>query len=107
MIMPHSIRRRDDGLLITWVQDGPVAHLRARDLRLGCPCAACHDEMTGAPLLDPQQVPEGILPNSLTLVGAYGIRISWSDGHDTGIYTYPTLRDMVSPDAVAPESTDA
>jgi DUF971 family protein len=25
-------------------------------------------------------------------VGAYGLRIDWSDGHDTGIYTFDRLR---------------
>ncbi|MEE8061699.1 MAG: DUF971 domain-containing protein [Gemmatimonadales bacterium] len=107
MIMPHAIRRRDDGLLITWVQDGPVTRLPARELRLACPCAACHEEMTGAPLLDPQQVSKDIVPEAVGLVGGYGIRISWSDGHDTGIYTFPALRAMVSPDASAEDSTDA
>ena len=107
MIMPHSIRRRDDGLLITWVEDGPVALLPSRDLRLRCPCAACHDEMTGAPLLDPVRIPEDILPATIVLVGSYGIRISWSDGHDTGIYTFDTLRAMVSGDAAAPDSINA
>jgi ATP-binding protein involved in chromosome partitioning len=107
MIMPHSIHRRDDGLLITWVQDGPVMHLRARDLRLACPCAACHDEMTGTPLLDPLQVSEGIQPRAVALVGTYGIRISWSDGHDTGIYTFPALGGMVSGESAVPDSANA
>jgi ATP-binding protein involved in chromosome partitioning len=107
MIMPHSIRRRDDGLRITWVQDGPAAHLPARDLRLACPCAACRDEMTGTPLLDPLRVSEDIQPSAVALVGTYGVRISWSDGHDTGIYTFDTLREMVSADAAVTDSTSA
>jgi DUF971 family protein len=28
----------------------------------------------------------------VALVGTYGIRIRWSDGHGTGIYTFEILR---------------
>jgi DUF971 family protein len=28
---------------------------------------------------------------SVALVGAYGIKIQWSDGHSTGIYTFERL----------------
>lgn len=94
MIIPHAIRRREDGLLITWAENGPSTRLPARDLRLACACAGCHDEMTGVPILDPQRVPLDIRPTAVALVGSYGIRISWSDGHDTGIYTFEALHEM-------------
>lgn len=32
-----------------------------------------------------------IQPLALELVGAYGLRIHWSDGHATGIYTFERL----------------
>jgi len=48
--------------------------------------------MTGRPLLDPGSVPGDIRPLRLALVGTYGIRVAWSDGHDTGIYTFDRLR---------------
>jgi DUF971 family protein len=32
-----------------------------------------------------------VRPVSVELVGAYGIRIHWSDGHSTGIYTFERL----------------
>jgi DUF971 family protein len=32
-----------------------------------------------------------IRPLSLALVGAYGLRVNWSDGHETGIYTFEQL----------------
>ncbi len=28
------------------------------------------------------------------LVGQYGLRITWADGHDTGIYDYELLRSL-------------
>jgi ATP-binding protein involved in chromosome partitioning len=48
--------------------------------------------MTGRALLDPAAVPADVAPVAVALVGAYGIRIQWSDGHATGIYTFATLQ---------------
>ncbi|HEX2218941.1 MAG TPA: DUF971 domain-containing protein, partial [Gemmatimonadales bacterium] len=90
--IPYAINRRDDGILIEWDAAGHQAFFPARELRLACPCAACVDEMSGRPLLNPATVPPEILPVSLALVGAYGMRVQWSDGHGTGIYTFQRLR---------------
>lgn len=92
MSTPHAITRQDDGILIEWDQAGHTGFFAARPLRLACPCAGCVEEMTGRPLLDPAAVPEGVRPVQLALVGAYGLRVAWSDGHGTGIYTFAALR---------------
>jgi ATP-binding protein involved in chromosome partitioning len=89
--MPHAITRRDDGLLIEWDRGGHEALYPARELRLACGCALCREEMTGRPLLDPGSVPADIRPVSVALVGGYGLRVHWSDGHGTGIYTFERL----------------
>ena len=88
---PHAITRRDDGVLIEWDTAGHEAWFPARALRLACPCAACVDEMSGRALLDPAAIPSDVRPVSLALVGAYGLRVQWSDGHGTGIYTFQRL----------------
>jgi ATP-binding protein involved in chromosome partitioning len=88
--IPHAIERRDDGIVIEWDAEHQAVY-PARDLRLACPCAACVDEMSGRALLNPAAVPAGIRPVSLALVGAYGLRVQWSDGHATGIYTFQRL----------------
>jgi ATP-binding protein involved in chromosome partitioning len=88
---PHAINRTDEGLLIEWDGAGHQGFFPARALRLACPCAACVEEMTGRPVLDPATVPSDVRPVTLALVGAYGLRISWSDGHGTGIYTFERL----------------
>lgn len=90
--VPVALTRRDDGVLIEWDHQGHRALYPARALRLGCPCAECVEEMSGRPLLDPERVPMDIRPLALHLVGAYGVRIQWSDGHATGIYTFDRLR---------------
>jgi DUF971 family protein len=90
--VPKAIRRRPGGLDIDWDGAADVGHFPARTLRLACPCAACVDEMSKRPLLDPATVPADIAVESLELVGAYGLRVRWSDGHGTGIYTFEWLR---------------
>ena len=92
--MPYMITREDRGLRIQWDRSGPETTLAARDLRLACPCAGCKEEMTGRPILEPATVPVDIHPLSVELVGAYGIRVRWSDGHATGIYTFASLRSL-------------
>ena len=88
--IPHAIERRDDGVLIEWNAEHRALY-PARELRVACPCASCVDEMSGREILNPATVPPDIRPLSLALVGAYGLRVQWSDGHGTGIYTFQQL----------------
>jgi ATP-binding protein involved in chromosome partitioning len=90
-LMPYRITRRDDGLLLEWDQAGHTALYAARWLRLSCPCAECVEEMSGRPLLQPELVAPDVRPVSIGLVGSYGLKVSWSDGHGTGIYTFEKL----------------
>ena len=48
--------------------------------------------MSGRRILKPETVPEDIKPLRIQLVGGYGLRVDWSDGHNTGIYTFERLR---------------
>ncbi len=89
-LVPERIHRGDREIVITWKADH-VSTYPARALRLACPCATCRDEFTGRDLLDPGSIPEDIRAETLALVGNYAVRMRWSDGHDTGIYTYEYL----------------
>ena len=80
-------------LRIEW-QDGSVSALLARELRLACPCAICVDEHTGAALLDPSTVPANITIQDVEPVGRYGLSFRWSDGHRTGIFSWPRLKEI-------------
>ena len=88
--LPERIHRADREIVVTWAANH-VSTYPARMLRLACQCATCKDEFTGRALLDPGAVPEDIRAEAVSLVGNYAIKIRWSDGHDTGIYTYEYL----------------
>ncbi|MFT5062175.1 MAG: ATP-binding protein involved in chromosome partitioning [Polaromonas sp.] len=81
------------GLNIRWL-DGHEQLFGSRDLRLNCRCAACREEMTGAPLLVPSSVPQSVTPTRIWSLGNYALGMAFSDGHSSGIYTFKALRDM-------------
>jgi len=90
---PVEIAPTEDAsrLRIVW-GDGVASEYEPRLLRQLCPCAGCVDEMTGIRTLHADSVPEGIYPEAIHYVGRYALQFVWSDGHDTGIYTFEYLR---------------
>jgi ATP-binding protein involved in chromosome partitioning len=84
----------DGGALILRWADGRDQRLADRDLRLACQCAQCREEMSGARLLDPDAVPLDLGLTRVWSVGNYALGMAFSDGHDTGIYTFQALRAM-------------
>lgn len=93
-IEPHEIMQEGDaGLRITW-GDGRVCHYSAPVLRRVCPCARCVNEWTGERMLDPATIANDLTVESIEIVGRYALTFRWSDGHDTGIYSFRLLRDL-------------
>jgi ATP-binding protein involved in chromosome partitioning len=82
-----------DRLAISW-QDGHRSVYDVRALRLACGCAICVDEWTGDNRLDPASVPDDVRPVRVEGVGRYAIQITWSDGHESGIYPFTRLREL-------------
>ena len=80
-----------DTLRIEW-QDGHESHYPVRMLRLQCRCANCVEERTGRPLLAEADIPADVRPRKISPVGRYAVQFDWSDGHNTGIYTFEQLR---------------
>lgn len=78
-------------ITIRW-EDDHVSTWTARDMRLACRCAHCIEEMTGRPMLDPAKIPPDIRAQHIEMIGTYGLKFRWSDGHDTGIYRLRELR---------------
>lgn len=93
-LMPAEIGRANEAdVKITW-QDGHESVYPARELRLACPCAGCIDEVTGQLRLIASSIPQNVRPLKVELIGRYAISITWSDGHNTGIYSFEKLRKM-------------
>jgi DUF971 family protein len=96
----HLDLKKDHGLTVHWA-DGrrsfyPIAYLRrmspsadARELR---------EQMTHNPLTVLPGAAAGrggpLTATGAVLVGRYAVRISFSDGHDTGIYSWDYLREI-------------
>ena len=94
--VPVALDRRDGRTLVLRWQDGHDQQIGMRDLRLACRCAACVDEMSGRAVLDPATEPLNIVPTRIRSLGNYAIGISFSDGHQSGIYTFGHLRSMAA-----------
>jgi DUF971 family protein len=95
----HIAISKSKGIKIDWKDDHhseyPLGYLRDE-----CPCATC----TGAHGTEPQKSNYSAPPTPFQMfkptlkmlavepVGQYAIRIEWSDGHNTGIYSFDHFR---------------
>ena len=94
----HIAISKSKGIKIDW-KDRHASEYGIGYLRDKCPCATC----TGAHGTPPRQ-PEAASPFlmyklalkmlSVEPVGNYAIRIHWSDGHSTGLYSWEHLRNV-------------
>ena len=78
---------------IIW-EDGHESYLDGHALRCACTCATCVDEMSGKKVLRDETVPRDVKIRELHPVGNYGVSVAWTDGHDSGIYTFEHLREL-------------
>ena len=81
--------RHERMLRMKW-EDGHEAKYPYAYLRGHCPCATCQGHFQPSKFL---LVPDATL-DSVELVGNYALGFRWTDGHDTGIYTFRKLRDL-------------
>lgn len=82
---------------VTW-HDGHVSDFALRWLRANCPCATCREERRATALAaaDPLHLTSSPPPSTeivgAEFVGHYAIRLTWGDGHATGIFPFSSLR---------------
>jgi DUF971 family protein len=94
MIEPIQIVEESDSeVSIKW-SDGREDRYRAADLRRACPCAGCVDEWTGAKILAAGAVPDEVAFRQIAIVGRYALNFQFTDGHDTGIFSFAFLRQL-------------
>ena len=101
-LVPVSIERdENNGIVITW-NDGNRSTWTAGQLRDACPCATCREKRRGEaekkeskPTLLPVLSAAEARPltiESMNPVGSYAYNIAFSDGHNSGIFTFDLLR---------------
>jgi len=92
MIEPvQIIEESDSAITIKWSDDAET-HYTAMNLRRSCPCAGCINEWTGEKMLDDAKIPEDLSIKHTSIVGRYALNFHFSDGHDTGIFSFALLR---------------
>jgi len=92
--VPVKLHRYVGGFFgVDW-SDGHSTVLPYRWLRGQCPCAQCVDEWSGKRRVGEAEVAFNVEPKSARSVGRYAIQITWTDGHDTGLFSYQYLRDL-------------
>ena len=93
----HLDLDRTRGLTVTW-QDGTTSFLPIDHLRKMSPSAearALRTEMADNPLtVLPAGDGKPVQADDIELVGSYALRILFSDGHHTGLYTWAYLRSL-------------
>jgi len=92
MIEPTQIiEESETEVSIKW-SDDTESRYTAVQLRRTCPCAGCVNEWTGDRTLDPASIPEETSFSRIALVGRYALNFVFSDGHETGIFSFDYLR---------------
>ena len=91
------IEESDADLSIRWSDDAETAY-SAPALRRSCPCAACINEWTGEKILDPAKIPDDLTLTQISIVGRYALNFHFSDGHDSGIFSFNYLRGLTQPE---------
>jgi len=76
---------------VVFTADGQEKVFAPAELRRGCRCAQCVNEMTGEKMLRDSDVGEDIVPEQISPMGNYAVTVSWSDGHSS-IYPFESLR---------------
>jgi DUF971 family protein len=87
------IEESDRELLVKWSDDSETSYT-AVQLRRNCPCAGCINEWTGVKTLSDESIDENITTTRISIVGRYALNFHFSDGHNTGIFSFAYLRNL-------------
>ena len=98
-LVPTAIERDGDAAIKICWSDGRELRYTASVLRSACPCATCREKHSAtkaekSPLMLPVLKAEEARPltiRAMRPVGNYAYNIAFSDGHDSGIFTFDHL----------------
>ncbi|MCB1172495.1 MAG: DUF971 domain-containing protein [Leptospiraceae bacterium] len=89
--IPDKIHFDQEHLFITW-KDGRECSWKLLELRRACPCATCRGGHSADSIPITGSI-QSIKLSDYSKVGRYALRLVWSDGHDSGVYTFDRLRE--------------
>ena len=108
-VLPVELSRTTDGISIRWSNEKTLAYSHAL-LRKSCPCATCREKRSSE---SDQQGKIKLLPvlslaeaqpvsvSKMRPVGNYAYNIAFSDGHDSGVFTFEFLLELGSEQALS------
>lgn len=95
---PHPIE-------FNYIEDKDILHIEFSDgkgfdydtllLRGYCPCAHCQGHGSRPLKWNPPGHQHQITITDITQVGNYAACIAWADGHNTGVYSFEYLRELI------------
>lgn len=94
MLEPVQIVEESESEISIMWSDDLETRYRAADMRRSCPCAGCINEWTGEKMLDDRNIPDDLSFGHISIVGRYALNFHFSDGHDTGIFSFALLRKL-------------
>ena len=97
----HIAISKSKGIKIDW-KDGHHSEYPLVYLRDKCPCASCtgaHGTPPREPQTETAASPFPMFQPALKIlsaepVGHYAVRLHWSDGHNSGIYSFDHFREI-------------
>jgi DUF971 family protein len=93
----------DAVLEVEW-SNGDRNRFSLKYLRGWCPCAGCQGHFTGFKRFIDQASHDLV---NIEPVGTYAVRMSWADGHSSGIYAFSYLLELAAaPPDVGPSNDD-
>ena len=102
---PVALQKSNERTLkISW-SDETFNEYDVRKLRFNCACAKCVNEWNGERIITLESISKNMKPVKIDSVGNYAIKITWTDGHDSGIYSYNNLKNVL-PELTTPEDCD-
>ena len=96
---PSNIQQIGHELAIQW-NDGTESYIGLDILRRSCPCAGCGGEPDVLGNIARPTVTysdNSFDLKSFALVGGYALQPQWTDGHNTGIYSFQYLKRLAEP----------
>ena len=95
MSIPVELRySRSDRVLRVTFDDGVVGDISATRLRVDSPSAEVQGHGPGQKVVVTGK--ENVQIVEMQPVGHYAVRLIFDDGHQTGIYTWPYLKQLIS-----------